>query len=273
MLSKSEGENLTVDFKFKENYCVDDLVEIVKKLRAPDGCPWDRVQTHQSIRPDFIEEVYEAVEAIDDNDTGHLREELGDVLLQVVFHCVLETEAGGFTLDDVADNVCKKMILRHPHVFGDVVAETPEAVLKNWDAIKMQSKDQTSASEAMRSVSRTLPSLMRGEKLWKKAERGGLKRENAREALALVQQRLDELKAVVGAGEEKDYSPEIGELLFSITGLSRFLKTDCEKSLYDACDGFIAKFAELEALADERGIDIQKSSSDEQKLLWNEISK
>ena len=129
-----------MEFQFKEKYDVKDLVEIVRILRSPEGCPWDKVQTHQTIRQDFIEEVYEAVEAIDEENAEHLKEELGDVLLQVVFHSVLEEEKGSFGLDDTADDVCKKMILRHPHVFGNVQADTPEQVLENWDKIKMQTK-------------------------------------------------------------------------------------------------------------------------------------
>ena len=268
----AKGES-DVSFQIKDHYNTDDLVEIVKKLRAPDGCPWDKVQTHQTIRGDFIEEVYEAVEAIDENDTEHMREELGDVLLQVVFHCVLETEQQNFTLDDVADDVCKKMILRHPHVFGDVRADTPDEVLKNWDAIKMQSKSQSSASEAMDSVSKTLPSLMRGEKLWKKAERGGFCLSSADQALELAEQRLSELRELARDNRSEAYSEKLGELLMSITGVSRFLKTDCEKSLYDACDRFTDKFRRLEAAANEKGIDIQKSDPKDVQQLWDDISK
>ncbi len=262
-----------MSFTFKEHYDANDLIGIVKKLRAPDGCPWDKVQTHQTIRSEFIEEVYEAVEAIDENDTEHLREELGDVLLQVVFHCVLETEQNHFTLNDVADDVCQKMILRHPHVFGTVDAETTEEVLKNWDAIKMQSKSQTTASETMESVSRTLPSLMRGEKLWKKADRGGFRYENVMDVIALTERQLAALKASVLAEQTQDYERQMGELLLSVTGLSRFLHTDCEKSLYFACDDFIARFKALEAAAGAQGIEIQKSDPGMIHQLWDDISK
>lgn len=262
-----------VEFEFKDHYNVYDLFDIVRKLRAPDGCPWDKVQTHESIRKDFIEEVYEAVEAIDEKDTEHLREELGDVLLQVVFHCVLEYEKNSFTLDDVADDVCQKMILRHPHVFGNVTADTPEEVLKNWDEIKMKSKSQSKASEAMESVSKALPSLMRSEKLLKKAERAGLKKPSAEEAVASVRNELDKLGNSIRNGSTEDESSRIGKLLFEIVGLSRTLDTDCEKSLYDACDDFTKQFRELEAYAAENGIDIQKSDSGELERLWNTISK
>lgn len=268
----SKGD-IAVDFEFKDHYDVDDLVTIVKKLRAPDGCPWDKVQTHETIRSDFIEEVYEAIEAIDDKDTEHLREELGDVLLQVVFHCVLETEQNNFTLNDVADDVCKKMILRHPHVFGSVTAETPDEVLKNWDQIKMQSKSQTNASEAMESVSKTLPSLMRSEKLWKKAERGGFGLKSSEEAFKLAEYKMSELKQAVNSGNSEDFGKKAGEFLFAFSGLSRFFGTDCEKMLYDACEAFIARYRALEALAEKKGIDIQKYDSEEIIELWDTVSK
>ena len=183
-----------MEFQFKEKYDVKDLVAIVRILRSPEGCPWDKVQTHQTIRQDFIEEVYEAVEAIDEENAEHLKEELGDVLLQVVFHSVLEEEKGSFGLDDTADDVCKKMILRHPHVFGNVQADTPEQVLENWDKIKMQSKEQKSVTETMESVSKALPSLMRAEKLHKKAEKGGLHAKDAESMIDGISKKLESLK-------------------------------------------------------------------------------
>ncbi len=261
-----------MDFSFKERYNVYDLVQVVKKLRAPDGCPWDKIQTHETLRKDLIEEVYEAVEAIDEKSREHLREELGDVLLQVVFHCVLETEQGSFDLDDVADEVCKKMIFRHPHVFGNVNAETPEEVLKNWDQIKMQSKSQSLASEAMDSVSKALPALMRSEKLWKKAERGGLPAKTSEEAFEDVQRRLGELREAMGEQNREAYSKKVGELLFSVVGMSRTMDTDCERSLYDACDDFTRQFRSLEAYAAEKGIEIQKLNPEEVSKLWDDIS-
>ncbi len=261
-----------MEFQFKERYDVNDLVRVVKALRAPDGCPWDKVQTHQSIRNDFIEEVYEAVEAIDEQDTEHLREELGDVLLQVVFHSVLETEQHHFDLNDVANDVCQKMILRHPHVFGQAVAETPEEVIRNWDEIKMQSHDQTTASEAMESVSKTLPSLMRSRKLWKKAENGGAALPDTAAALTLTERKLNELKTAVAHQQTEVYAQMLGELLFSVAGLSRFLQTDCEQSLYDACDAFIARFKCLEENAAAKGMAIQNVAPEEKEMLWSGVS-
>ncbi len=262
-----------MDFKTKEKYTIDDLVSIVKILRSPDGCPWDKIQTHQSIRQDFIEEVYEVVEAIDTKDTELLKEELGDVLLQVVFHSELESEKENFSLDDVADGICKKMILRHPHVFKNVNAETTDEVLKNWDEIKMKSKSQKKASEAMTSVSKSLPSLMRSEKLQKKAKRAGIDFENTECAIENVCEKLDLLKKAINRSDEKAYGKAIGELLFSVVGVSRFIGVDCEKSLYYACDDFIEQFKEFEKLTTQKGIDIQNSDAKTLNEFRNEISK
>ena len=160
---------MTEGFKFKDSYGIQDLAEIVRILRAPGGCPWDREQTHKTIRRDFLEETYEVIEAINKNDTELLKEELGDVLLQVVFHSQIETEKGSFDLNDVADGICKKMIERHPHVFGTAVAENSEQVLENWDAIKKRTKNQKSQTDSMLSVPREFPALMRADKVQKKA--------------------------------------------------------------------------------------------------------
>ena len=255
-----------MEFQFKEKYDVKDLVAIVRILRSPEGCPWDKVQTHQTIRQDFIEEVYEAVEAIDEENTEHLKEELGDVLLQVVFHSVLEEEKGNFSLDDTADDVCKKMILRHPHVFGNVQADTPEEVLENWDKIKMKSKEQKSVTEKMESVSKALPALMRGQKLHKKAERGGLCTKSAESIIDSISEQLASLKESLS--ENQECSEKIGDILFEMTGLAKALDTESEKSLYYACDRFIERFEKLEKNVGKAGIKIQNVSPDVVRILW-----
>ncbi len=241
-----------VEFNFKERYNTEDLIEIVRLLRSPGGCPWDREQTHESIRKDFIEEVYEAVEAIDEKDPVHLREELGDVLLQVVFHTVLEEENGGFVFDDVTDEVCRKMIIRHPHVFGEVKADTTEQVLKNWDEIKMRTHSQKNVSEAMDGVSRTLPSLMRAEKLSRKARKSGCSR-SAEGILEDMQAALDALKVMYGGDNADSCGRELGRLLFSAAELSEVIDSDCERLLYDTCEEFINSFKENEAAENSEG--------------------
>lgn len=186
-----------MNFTEKENYNFNDLVEIVKILRAPDGCPWDREQTHKSIRSNFIEETYEAVEAIDTDDLDLLKEELGDVLLQVALHAEIESEQGTFDINDVCDGICKKLIIRHPHVFGDVNADTTEQVLKNWDAIKMKTKSQKTQTQAILSVSKALPSLMRSTKIQQKAAKVGFDWENVTVRLISFLKNVKSLKPLL----------------------------------------------------------------------------
>ena len=154
-------------FEIKERYDIDDLRELMKVLRSENGCPWDKVQTHESIRMDVLEEAYEVAEAIDSGSKDLLKEELGDLLLQVVFHCEIEDEQKSFNFDDICDGVCKKLVYRHPHVFGDIKADTPEQVLKNWDVLKSESKNEERASDRLKSVPKLLPALMRAEKVAK----------------------------------------------------------------------------------------------------------
>ena len=162
-----------VDFEIKDCYKFDDLLRIMEILRAPDGCMWDREQDHHSIRRNFIEETYEVCEAIDDEDTEHMKEELGDVLLQVVFHTQMEKEKGTFDIDDVADGICKKLVFRHPHVFGTVDARDSGQALNTWDAQKREEKGQRTAADTLDSVARSLPALMRAEKIQDKARKAG----------------------------------------------------------------------------------------------------
>ena len=224
-----------VNFIKKDKYGVYDLVELTKVLRSENGCPWDREQDHKSIRMNFVEEVYEACEAIDNEDTALLLEELGDVLAQVVFHAELETEKGVFDIDDVADGVCKKFILRHPHVFGDVSAETSDEVLKNWDDIKRKEKNQKTHSSAMDSVARSLPSLMRAEKLCSKAKKAGLPEKG-----------LDELTASVVAELSRGEEMNIADILMDVVRISRILKVNPEEALDAKNEEFIAEFKKFE---------------------------
>ena len=262
---------IKLDFTTKENFDFNDLVEIMKYLRAPDGCPWDRVQTHESIRSNFIEETYEVIEAIDNKDSELLKEELGDVLLQVVFHSEMSAEENEFDINDVINGVCKKLVERHPHVFGDVKADNSEEALLSWDNVKMNSKSQKKQSEAMDSVSKALPSLMRAEKIQKKAAKVGFDWDNVYGALDKVAEETDELKEAVDSGSYEQQCEELGDLLFSVVNVSRFLKVDSEKALYDACDKFTDRFKALEILADERGIDIKTASLSQLDSLWEEV--
>lgn len=202
----------------KSRYDINDLIEIVKILRSPNGCPWDREQTHRSIRRDLLEEAYEVAEAIDRGSSEGLCEELGDLLLQVVFHSEIASEQGEFELSDAIDGVCKKMILRHPHVFGDLTADTTDEVLKNWDAIKRDEKQLRTPAEELDAVAHTLPSLMRAAKLSSKCQKLGLG---------------IELPAPENPGEELAYQ------LFELAKKAREMGLDPEKLLADRCDKLI----------------------------------
>lgn len=260
-----------MNFKEKSNYNFDDLIEIVKILRSPGGCPWDREQTHKSIRSNFIEETYEAVEAIDTDDLELLKEELGDVLLQVALHSEIESEKGTFTINDVCDGICKKLIIRHPHVFGDVNADTTDQVLKNWDAIKMRTKSQKTQSQAMESVSKALPSLMRSTKIQQKAAKVGFDWDSVDGAVDKLFEECNELKLSIENNDKENQREELGDVLFSAVNVARFLKIDSEHALYDACNKFTDRFSSVEKLATERGIDMKTASITELNSLWDEV--
>lgn len=260
-----------MDFQYKEAYDISDLIHIMRILRAPDGCPWDRVQTHESIRQNFIEETYEAVEAIDKGDSPLLKEELGDVLMQVIFHSLMEEEAGRFDFNDVCNDVCQKLIIRHPHVFGNIEADTPEEVLKNWDAIKMQTKSQKSTADSVDDVARSLPALMRAQKVQKRSAKSGMDFRSAEEAAQKVPEEQRELFAAIDSGDKARIEEELGNLLFSVVNIARFAGVDAEQALYRSTDKFAKRFRAVEALAQERGIDMKNAPDSLIDSLWEEI--
>ena len=256
-----------VDFQKKEKYNFNDLLRIMEILRAPDGCMWDREQDHQSIRRNFIEETYEVCEAIDEQDTEHLKEELGDVLLQVVFHTQMEKEKGVFDIGDVADGICKKLIYRHPHIFGSVEVGSSEEILRNWDELKRKEKHQETDTSALESVAKSLPGLIRAEKLQKKAAKVGFDWENAQGALEKVEEELDEVKqAMAGSGDPEE---EIGDLLFAAVNVARHLKVDPEGAMEKTCNKFIRRFADMEQQAKEENKVLSDLPLAELDALWN----
>ena len=257
-----------VNFEYKSSYNVYDLKNLVKELRGEGGCPWDREQTHESIRRNFLEEAYEAVEAIDEKSTAHLREELGDVLLQVIFHAQMEEEVGSFDLDAVADECCKKLILRHPHVFGDVKAETPDEVLTNWDDIKRVEKQQKTVTDAMDSVAKTLPALWRAEKIQKKAAKVGFDWPDATGAYEKLREETDELER---ASTDKEQFEELGDILFSAVNAARLLKIDPEDALQASSDKFIRRFEKVERAATDKGTSLSDMSLEELDKLWESV--
>lgn len=257
-----------VDFIGKPSYNVNDLVEIVRLLRAPGGCPWDREQTHESLRRNFLEESYEVVEAIDQGSAEHLKEELGDVLLQVVFHAGIETEGGGFNLDDVADGICKKLIYRHPHVFGDVTVSGTGEVLSNWEDLKRKEKGQATNTDALEAVARSLPALWRAEKVQKKAAKAGFDWPDVSGAADKLSEELDELRCAVS--QNTNIEEELGDLLFSVVNVARFVKVDPEAALSRACDKFIRRFRVVEQLALQSGRSMECMELSELDKLWEQ---
>lgn len=256
-----------IDFVSKSTYNVDDFRHIIRILRSPDGCPWDREQTHESIRRNLLEEAYEAAEAIDEGDATHLCEELGDVLMQVLFHSDIEEEAGRFTIDDVADMAVKKLIGRHPHVFGDRAVSGSEEVLANWDELKRLERRQETVTETLRAVAKSLPALWRAEKLQKKAAKVGFDFTDAAGAMDKLEEELSELRAAESA---EDREEELGDLLFSAVNLARFCHVDPEAALHRACEKFTARFAQVEAAAAAAGKELEAMTLSEMDMLWED---
>lgn len=253
----------------KSSYDFDDLLLLVKILRGKDGCPWDMEQTHKSIRNDLIEETYEVIEAIDTDDPELLREELGDVLFQVVFHAQIELDNNSFGMDEIIDEVCKKMIYRHPHVFGDVSVENTAQVLKNWEALKSDEKQRNTLTDKLRSIPPQLPALMRATKVGKKASFFDFP--DADSVLKKLYEEADELSLAIEKNDTENIDEEIGDLLLSITSLCRKLGVDPEKSLNKSTDKFINRFELVEKEVVSQGKDVKSMSLVELDKIWDEI--
>ena len=257
-----------VDFEGKPSYDVYDLQKLMEFLRGPSGCPWDREQTHKSIRRNLLEEAYEAAEAIDIDDTDSLVEELGDVLMQVVFHADIAKKAGRFDLDKIADATCRKLLRRHPHVFGDVRAENGSQSLVFWEDKKREEKLHESIGDEMRSIARSLPELWRAEKIQKKAARVGFDWPDYTGALEALQTELAELQdaIITGNGIEE----ELGDILFSAVNVARFFGFDAEQALGKASSKFVSRFERLERSAQSLGRRLEDMTLDQMEELYQQ---
>ena len=226
----------------KERYDINDLIEVIRMLRLPDGCPWDKVQTHESIRMNFIEEVYE----------------------------VMEREQGNFDFDDVCDEVCRKLIIRHPHVFSNVQAGNTDEAVNSWEQVKQQTKGQTTYTETLESVAVSLPALMRAQKVGKRAAKSGFDFANTADTFAKLQSEVTELQEAIQAKDSDAAAEELGDLLFSCTNLARALDVDAEETLTAATEKFIRRFAKVEQAATAAGKKMKDCSPEELETFWQQ---
>lgn len=252
-----------INFTSKPRYDLSDLIRLVHVLRAPGGCPWDAAQTHLSIRRNFLEEAYEACEGFDTDDAGRMCEELGDVLLQVLFHTDIEREAGRFTLDDVCDGVCKKLVFRHPRLFGN--DSTPD-----WDELKRLEKGQQTDTDTLNGVSRSLPALWRCEKILKKAAGSGADRESLSDSLDKLDRESASLRRTAACGA--DAQQALGELLLAAVHAAAILQIDPEQALHDACERFIGRFSQLEQSSAQSGRPLAEQPREALSPLWNDTA-
>jgi tetrapyrrole methylase family protein / MazG family protein len=250
------------------------LVEIMARLHGPGGCPWDREQTHATLRPYLIEETYEVLEAIESGDAGALRDELGDLLLQVVFHAQLATEAGQFDAADVARAIAAKLVRRHPHVFGDVQVRDADEVIRNWRRIKSEERRAKGEDhDLFAGVPQALPALLRADQLGEKAGHVGLDWPDAAGVLEKVREEQRELEAAVASADRAAIEHELGDLLLAVTSLARHLGVSAELALRAASDRFVDRARRTESAARARGVALADLSPDEIERLWEEAKR
>lgn len=240
------------------------LRRVVATLRGPDGCPWDRVQTHQSLRPFLLEEASETLAALDEGDSDLLREELGDLLLEVLLHVQIAEETREFRLSDVVYGIADKLVRRHPHVFGEAVAETPEAVVEQWEELKREERGDQSA---LSGIPPTLPALALAQAMQRRAERAGFAWDSAEQAWEALAEELEELRQARTPEERRE---EVGDALFALVNLARWLEVDAEEALRSTGRGFRTNFQRLETTARERGRDLREMQLEEKLALWEE---
>lgn len=245
-----------------------ELVEVIARLRAKDGCQWDREQTHSTLRPNMIEEAYEAVDAIDDNDLKHLQEELGDVLLQVLLHSQIASEEGAFSIEDVSRELKEKLIHRHPHVFGNVKVNSTEDILNNWD--KLKAEEKTHRKSAMDGISKAQSALMSAQKISKRAVKTGFEWPNEKSLYECIYSEFEEFKEAEKEGNKDHMEEEYGDILFATVNLARWNKIDAEQALLKANKKFMKRFRKMEELATKP---LNDYSFEEYDALWKQAKK
>jgi nucleoside triphosphate diphosphatase len=247
------------------------LCDIVAKLRAPGGCPWDREQTHESLLPALIEEAYEVAEAARQKDDAHFREELGDLLLLIVMHAEIASEAGHFDIEEILGELSEKLVRRHPHVFGTSDAHDAGAVLKQWEAIKREEKKAD--SHYLASLPKALPALVRAQKAQSKAARVNFDWTEVRDVVAKVEEELREMKDAIGSQDRRTIEDEVGDLFFAVVNLARKYKIDAESALQAATDKFVARFNRLEDELRRQGKRLGDVDLAEMDAIWDRIKK
>ncbi len=244
------------------------LLEIMVKLRSDKGCPWDRKQTRESLKPYIIEEAYELIEAIEENDPEKIKEELGDLLFQIVFQCQIAKENKEFEISDVIEKIIKKMVERHPHVFGDTKCKTPEEVIEQWEVIKKhEGKLRNSVLEG---VPQSMPSLLRAHRLQKRAAQVGFDWEKVEDVLKKVDEEINELKEAIKSGKREEIEDELGDIFFMLVNLSRFIGVNPEDAHRKTISKFIQRFRYIEMKAEEQGRKISDMTLEEMDRLWDE---
>jgi len=254
----------------KDKYSFKDLLDIMERLRAENGCPWDREQTHESLRIYLIEETYEVLEALDAGDKDKFCNELGDLLLQIVFHAQIAKENGDFDINDVISEICKKLISRHTHIFGDAKADTPEQVLENWEEIKKKEKKLKSQTGVLKDVPSNLPALIRSYKVQQKAAHVGFDWDNIESVFDKVEEELQELRDVYKSKNVERITEELGDTIFAIVNLARFLKVQPELALTGTINKFIRRFEYIEQQSLKAGKKLEDMTLEEMDRLWNE---
>jgi tetrapyrrole methylase family protein/MazG family protein len=257
-----------LSFLYKDRYDMQDFREIIALLRSENGCPWDREQTHESIRRNLLEEAYEVCGAIDEKSPPHLQEELGDLMMQIIFHARIEEEAGRFDLEDVADAACRKLIFRHPHVFSNESVSGSDEVLLNWDKLKRIEKSQDTVTSAMDDVTEALPALWRTEKVQNKARKVGFDMRSTTETMDKLREEVVELQEAIDAEDVPNIEEELGDVLFCAVNAARFLHVDPEQALHMACDKFIRRFRFMEESARAAGRKLDEMSLDEMETFY-----
>jgi tetrapyrrole methylase family protein/MazG family protein len=240
------------------------LRRIIATLRSPDGCPWDRVQTHESLRPYLLEEAYETLDAVDGKDSEKLREELGDLLFQVLIHAQLAEEASEFTMRDVVRGISEKLVRRHPHVFGEATAATPEAVIEQWDDLKARERG---GGSALAGVPGSLPAAVYAQALQRRAAAAGFAFASIDDAWAALEEELSELRQAQTPSEQRE---ELGDALFALANVARQMDIDAEEALMSTSRGFTALFQLMEGILETRGVDLKEAPYEAKLALWEE---